>query len=399
MGVDRITKVRVRGLRTLRDVTLDLRGFMVLIGENGSGKSSIIEVFELLRRAGERGDFLAAVNRIHGGAFSLARDFASEVSFDLEVSDGITAIQYGLSFVGLQDITRETLSDSEGVVFNRVKTGLGVASVDLRSGQKFTMGDQLAISSFGLASPDPGISRVAAALSGIEVHLPFEVRAAWGRREAHQPSPLRDGVTLQRAERLIRTGENLANCFFTLKNQMPAGHWDETMEIVRLGLGEEVLDLRIESGLGGPNISLSMEMRGRREPVPAHAISDGMLSYLAFVAPLRMPAPNRTVLAFDEPELHLHPALLVRVLGFFEEIADSCPVILATHSDRLLDALAEPAESALLCARVPAVDGMETELRRADPSALSEWLLNYRGLGELRANGLESLVMNGKAEA
>lgn len=34
---DRITQLRVDGLRTLADVTLDLDGLSVLVGENGVG--------------------------------------------------------------------------------------------------------------------------------------------------------------------------------------------------------------------------------------------------------------------------------------------------------------------------------------------------------------------------
>jgi recombinational DNA repair ATPase RecF len=46
-----ITELRIYGLRTLADVRLSLRDLTVLIGGNGSGKSSIIEACELLRKA------------------------------------------------------------------------------------------------------------------------------------------------------------------------------------------------------------------------------------------------------------------------------------------------------------------------------------------------------------
>ena len=52
MNSDRIRRISVKGLRCLEDVTLELGEMTVLIGENGSGKSSIVEACELLRRAG-----------------------------------------------------------------------------------------------------------------------------------------------------------------------------------------------------------------------------------------------------------------------------------------------------------------------------------------------------------
>mgnify|MGYP003592898466 CR=1 FL=1 len=54
----------------------------------------------------------------------------------------------------------------------------------------------------------------------------------------------------------------------------------------------------------------------------------------------------------DEPELHLHPGLLTRVVQFLAASAESHPVLLATHSDHLLDALTEPARSVRVCERV-----------------------------------------------
>jgi len=89
-------------------------------------------------------------------------------------------------------------------------------------------------------------------------------------------------------------------------------------------------------------------------------------------------------LAFDEPESHMHPELLVRVVWLLEEIAASCPVIVSTHSDRLLDALSEPARSVVLC---ELDETRSTRLRRPDPAALDRWLKRYRGVGELRSQG------------
>ena len=84
----------------------------------------------------------------------------------------------------------------------------------------------------------------------------------------------------------------------------------------------------------------------------------------AFVALFRLPE-KRSLLAFDEPELHLHPRLVLRVLGFFEKMALESPVILATHSDQLLDGLNDPAGSVVLSEL--AGEGWATILRRPDP--------------------------------
>jgi len=80
----------------------------------------------------------------------------------------------------------------------------------------------------------------------------------------------------------------------------------------------------------------------------------------------------------------------MRVLDFFEALVGEHPVLLATHSDRLLDGLSDPAESAILC---ELDENRQTVTKRPDKSQLEQWLKRYRGLGDIRAEGHESSVM------
>jgi len=91
----------------------------------------------------------------------------------------------------------------------------------------------------------------------------------------------------------------------------------------------------------------------------------------------------------DEPELHLHPALLARVVGLLEEAAEHAPVVLATHSDRLLDALTDPVASVVLC---ELDEQRAVRLRRPNAERLADWLEEYRGFGSIRAEGYEAHV-------
>jgi predicted ATPase len=115
-----------------------------------------------------------------------------------------------------------------------------------------------------------------------------------------------------------------------------------------------------------------------------------MLSYLAFVALFRLDKKPASLLAFDEPDLHLHPQLLMRVLDFFENMARDRPVLVATHSDRLLDGLQAPERSVVLCEL--SAEGA-TRLVRPDAKALARWLERYRGLGDLRGAGHAASVL------
>ena len=109
---------------------------------------------------------------------------------------------------------------------------------------------------------------------------------------------------------------------------------------------------------------------------------------------VRVPKPP-SLLVFDEPELHMHPSLLARVMDLFAEAAERHPVLITTHSDRVLDLLENPAESAVLCSLDR--DG-NTQLLRPNAASLAEWLEDYRGLGHLRAEGYESTVFKDSKE-
>ena len=79
-----ITELRIEGLRTIERIRLPLDGLTVLIGDNGTGKSSILEACEILRRAtGPR--FMDELHGMHGGLTSLLRQGAPRLLLGVSV--------------------------------------------------------------------------------------------------------------------------------------------------------------------------------------------------------------------------------------------------------------------------------------------------------------------------
>jgi len=67
--MNQLTKIRLKGWKSIREVELDLGPLNVLIGANGSGKSNFISFFRLLHEMGE-GRLQEHIARI-GGAESV----------------------------------------------------------------------------------------------------------------------------------------------------------------------------------------------------------------------------------------------------------------------------------------------------------------------------------------
>ena len=107
-----ITELRIEGLRTLADVRLQLRDLTVLIGANGSGKSSLIEACELLRKAPSP-DFLKEFRRTHWGFAGLLRHGADQLKLGVRIEEDGEVIDYDFALAeraGQVVIVEETLS-------------------------------------------------------------------------------------------------------------------------------------------------------------------------------------------------------------------------------------------------------------------------------------------------
>jgi predicted ATPase len=400
-GKDRITEVRIQGMRALADVRLPLGGLTVLIGENGSGKSTILEALELLRQAAAPTTFINdQLGPSHGGLDPLLRAGERTLRIGVRVEGGGPPLDYAfaLSKQGTFTIISEERLQMEA------PSGMGQASVlferdasacrffDPKQGKMadvFVQTGDLALQGIirkrGTAEHPP-LVRVIDALGAGQVHVPFDVRAIW---VGGAPSFMRFPADLDVAGELHRGGGNLANCYHALLNGSPHEVRERTIERVRHAFDGEVVDIHTRAS-GRGQIELRVALRGLPQPISALTLSDGQLAYLAFVALAEL-GKRHSFVAFDEPESHLHPGLLVRVVWLLEELAESCPVILATQSDRLLDALSEPEKSVVLC---QLDESLSTQLLRPDPEVREKWLKRYRGIGELRAEGFTPHVFN-----
>ena len=394
---DVVTRLHVAGLRCLEDVTLDTGGLTVLIGENGAGKSSLVEACELLSRVPHK-DFAAYLDRAHGGLAALMRQGARDLVLEIETDGTHRPMRYKL-VLSLRDdnywsVTDERLdlrvassSDEPLHVIQRI--GAQARVFDQLNGRLVDVSarpDEPLLANSGLLPQNQAIRRMVSVLERIDVQVPFNVQSHWVASGLEAQPRARRPNHLRRTERLERFADNLSNAYFHLRNDKTA--WPETLDLVRLGLGWDV-DLSLDVPPGGGAVALQLQHRLMPRPIPLSGLSDGMMCFLAFVALARLPVQH-SLLVFDEPEVHLNPALLIRVLDLFESMAETRPVLLCTHSDRLLDALREPAAAVVLMELAP---GVKTRLLRPDPEELAHWLTVYKGIGDMRAQGQERLVM------
>jgi predicted ATPase len=389
----RAVRLRVEGLRAIQSLTLELDGLIVLIGENGTGKSTIIQAFLLLSMAADSSAYRAEVIESWFGGFERILRWGEDrlsLSVDAVVvspdqDDTMRGVTYGFTLEKSGSTARvhsEVLTVDYGeemplkVIERSGRTvsyydpfSRGLAAVQIQE-------DHLLLPRLTV-NAHRTVSSVQQLLRSFQVQVPFEVRPNWQLHERtlfHSP---RYKVTANTEFQLARYGFNLANCLSYLRNDPEA--WGALLLELRTVLGDTFTDIRLTQENGKQVASPVIDGFPRDFDV----LSDGQISYLLYCVLLRL--PRRGPLMLDEPELHLHPSMVARLAWRCEFAAESGVVVVATHSATFLDQLSAPASSVRVC-RLREND-RSVELLRLDPERLQEWLTDYRGVGELADTG------------
>ena len=395
--MDRITRIRVQNVRSIEKVDVKFTPVTVLIGENGAGKSTLVECLELLRQAAEP-TFFAHLYSLHRGVSGLVRSGAPDVllGVDLQSDDGLPALEYTLVLVvrgGTFAVETEVLLEGRTVRLHRTAQGAQIIAEGAEARTVSLDHDQLAIGAFGVTPPLRAIERLLTTLRAIQVHLGFDTGAGWATQAVQRPSQLRGSVTLAPAKRLSLFGRNLANAWFELRNRS-APHLETTMALTRAGLGEDLEAVLTPADPGGGMISLALRFEGLAEPIPAANLSEGQLAWLGYVALARL-HNGHGLLVVDEPEMHMHPALLAQLVDMLTHLDGAGPIVLATHSDAVLDMLDDAAAAVRVCRLV----GRKTEVEGLDKTELARWLERYGTVGALRGAGYLDRVTSRSDEA
>ncbi|HWO22929.1 MAG TPA: AAA family ATPase [Kofleriaceae bacterium] len=387
MPADRITKLSIQGMRCIESLELDLRDFTVLIGENGTGKSTIIEALELLRKAATAIPLIDKIYHRHDGT-SLVHQGSRHLSLAVTIEGDGPELTYTLRI--LRDQTY--LSIAEEKLVER-----GTKALMERAGTKYKLVETNGIDAeqAGTIEIDeavlpharflklPQLARVQQALASIEVYPSLDLRRTWTTLQASQTA--RSSNLVRPADRLEPGGTNLVNMYAALRNQR---NWKETLGRLRVALGDIDDMLFVNEATGGTQ---TIGLRWRNGPeVLLSGLSDGQVSALALIAIQQLQRhATPSIIAIDEPETHLHPALIARVAIELQELSDEAPILVGTQSDPFLNAIEHPEDAVVLC---QLNEHRQTALIRPDREQLRVWLGEFKGLGTVRSEGLQSVI-------
>jgi predicted ATPase len=343
-----LKSIKICNFKALQNVHLvNIPSFMVLVGANGTGKSTLFDVFGFLRDAltgnvrqalDARGRFSEVVTRGHEGECILV-----ELQVSLEIAKKPRLVTYHLE-IGLEKgrpvVTREFLR------YKRGRHGAPFYFLDFRMGSGFAIrneedfdkkDEELQREEQQLESPDilaiKGLGqfqrfRAASALRQLleNWHVSdFHISAARGRKEA-------TGAV----EHLSETGENLPRVAQYL--------FDNHHEIFKNIL--QRMQERVP-GVSGVEPELTQDgyliLRFRdgtfKTPFLDRYVSDGTIKMFAYLVLLHDPKPH-PLLCIEEPENQLYPSLMNELAEEFRDYAQrGGQVMVSTHSPDLLNSI------------------------------------------------------------
>jgi predicted ATPase len=374
---------------------IPLQPLNVLIGPNGSGKSNLIEGVELLHAMPT--GFASAI-RDGGGVreWLWKGEGASgtgkiEVLIESDQSDGALGIplgsfypkmRYGLAFTALGqrvEVTDEFAENAEktnktakdvyfyyrfqgGNPVVNVKGGLAGRSTERHLERKTLKPDESVLMQLRDPFVYPELTELGRQFARIQTFREWSF-GRYGQLRQPQQADLP-------TDTLLPDSRNLG----LILNQLEHSDlWSKFNNYLHRFLPRFH---RFSTLIAGGTVQFYLHEEGLKQPIPATRVSDGTIRFMAILAQLVSPTPP-PLICMEEPELGLHPDAIALLASLLQEASARTQLIVTTHSDALVSALTEVADSVLVCEYRGG-----TVLKRVESEKLRFWLEKYK-LGEI----------------
>lgn len=386
-----IESIKLKNFKSFRDAEMrKIPRFCVLVGANGTGKSTLFRVFEFLREALSSNLHTALVKLGGSRGFQEVRTRDSTGNIDIEIkfriAPGKPLITYFLS-LGEQDgqpiVSGEILSyrrgsrgrpwrfidfsEGEGTaVINELDEVTDVGQLE-RDRQKLKSPDILAIKGLAQFERFPAVVALGQLIEDWHIS-DFHISSARPEQEAGY------------AEHLSREGENLSLVTEYLHDRHP-NVFNTVLEKMKQRVPgiSSVQTRTTEEG----RVLLRFQDGAFEDPFLARHVSDGTIKMFAYLLLLHDPRPH-SLLCVEEPENQLYPKLLWELGEEFRAYAErGGQVFVSTHSPDFLNA-----------ARLDEVywlvkeDGFTSIKRAADDEQLAAFMAEGDQMGYLWKEGL-----------
>ena len=338
----RIEQIEIKNYRVFRGVKLTkLPPMTVIIGANGTGKSTLFDVFSFLKDA-LAGNAASAVAR-RGGFWELvSRGEKGPIGITIKFRESGGRLASYILEIGTDD--GRTVVDREILRYRRGRgSGRPWHFVDFSRGRGTAITNESVYGEAGAVEQreefeldDPGILAIKGLGQFREFRVVSEFRGLidnWYISNFHI-ADTRPSADTGYAEHLSTRGDNVAQVAQYLYENHPE-HFSHVLGAMRTRVpGVIAVEARpTEDG----RLVLRFQDGSFKDPFIARYVSDGTIKMFAYLVLLHDPKPH-PLLAVEQPESQLYPSLLGELIEEFRDYARrGGQVFVSTHSPDFLN--------------------------------------------------------------
>jgi predicted ATPase len=352
-----LKSLQVRHYRSLADVALgDLGPLTILVGPNAVGKSNVVDALRFLRDLVTEGLDHAVSKR---GGIGVIRQYAPRRPYQISIGiryedqaeddrrlDGEYEIAIASLTAGNFRIEHETARwveidsyydegmdrfvEQECEEHTFFRSAQGELAVDGAIDKKRRIAPDQAVLGFGFHFESIG--------------WPISHLLSSFRFSALYPNTLREPSRPDTDRILKESGENWASVLKALKKTTKGkAAVERVLEMMRLVMpGLEDVTVKTVGGYLVPQFRVRDSKNAAAHDFDPVQLSDGTLRIFGLLLALyQQPAPR--LMALEEPEQTIHPAILPTLAEAFREVSEKTQLLITTHSPHLVD-LFDPGE-------------------------------------------------------
>ncbi|OQY41117.1 MAG: chromosome segregation protein SMC [Spirochaetaceae bacterium 4572_7] len=341
-----IEAIRVKNFKAFKNTEMEnIPKLCVIVGANGTGKSTIFSIFSFLGNA-MSGTVNSALMQLGGSrGFKEVRTRGEvgpieiEIKFRIDNKSPLTTY-----FLQINEENGKAFVEREILKYRRGKGGQPWHFLDFANGKGNAVTNEI-----DYISEDTKINREEhslksndiLAIKGLAQFKQFPAIVAFGELLENwhisdfHISKARPEQEAGFADHLSREGENLSLVIEYLANQHPVT-FNKILQLMqdRVPGVSKVESKTTEEG----RVLLKFQDGAFEDPFLARYVSDGTIKMLAYLTLLYDPKPH-PLLCVEEPENQLYPTLLLELVEEFRTYANKGgQVFISTHSPDLLNA-------------------------------------------------------------